>query len=56
MIRTVDVTDCQVIQIGRLEMIVSDTDMKIYALSVDDEFLCVKSNPNHKFDTWEKVA
>lgn len=56
MIRTVDVTDCQVIQIGRLELIVSDVDMKIYALSVDDEFLSIKKNADNTFEFCQKVA
>ena len=56
MLNTVDVTDSTIIRIGRMKMIVCDKSMKIYCLSVDDEFLSVKKNEQNKFDFCKNIA
>lgn len=56
MFKAVDVSDDTVIQIGKLKMIVSDTTMKVFCFSVDDELLSIKKNEHNKFDFYKKSA
>lgn len=56
MLNTVDVTDSTIIRIGRMKMLVCDKSMKIYCLSVDDEFLSVKKNEQNKFYFCKNIA
>lgn len=52
----IDVTDSRCIQIGKLKIIISDTNKSIYCLSTVNEFLFVVKNSDNKYNFYRSAA
>lgn len=50
------VTNTRCLQIGKLKMIISDEDQKVYCLSADSEFLYVVKTSNNEYICYPNVA
>ncbi len=52
----IDVTDSRCIQMGKLKIIISDTNKSIYCLSIVNEFLFVVKNSDNKYNFYRSAA